>query len=179
MKTAVTVQLDGTSFALEERAFLALRAYLDRAAARLGNHPDRSDVLAGLERSIAGKLAARVAEPAAPCDERAMLVALREVGRVDGPDLGAPDSGGGDDRWRSRRLYRLRQGQLVAGVCTGLAAFAEIDVNIVRLLFVVGALFTGGLLLAAYIVLVFVMPVAYPEDERAAAHGGTQSGGSR
>jgi phage shock protein PspC (stress-responsive transcriptional regulator) len=57
-------------------------------------------------------------------------------------------------------------------VCTGLAAFAEIDVGIVRLLCIVGAAFTGGLLLAVYIVLMFAIPVAHTDEEIAAAHGG-------
>jgi len=178
MNTTITVDLGGTSFTLDERAYLALRAYLDRAAARLRNHPDRADVLAGLERSIAAKLARRTTGGTV-CDEAAVNSALKEVGRVDGPDLGEPEPGepepaaaayGG--RWRTRRLYRLRQGQRIAGVCTGLAAFAEIDVGIVRLVFIVAALLTGGLMLAAYVVLMFVIPVAHTDEEIAAAHGG-------
>jgi phage shock protein PspC (stress-responsive transcriptional regulator) len=178
MNTTITVDLGGTSFTLDERAYLKLRAYLDRAAARLGNHPDRADVLAGLERSIAAKLARR-APGGAGCDEAAVNSALKEVGRVDGPDLGEPEPGedesraaGYGARWRTRRLFRLRQGQQIAGVCLGLAAFAEIDVGIVRLLFIVGTLFTGGLLLAVYAVLMFVIPVAHTDEEIAAAHGG-------
>jgi phage shock protein PspC (stress-responsive transcriptional regulator) len=38
-------------------------------------------------------------------------------------------SGGGS------RLIRLKNGRMVAGVCTGLAAYFKIDVNLIRLLF--------------------------------------------
>jgi phage shock protein PspC (stress-responsive transcriptional regulator) len=65
----------------------------------------------------------------------------------------------------------LRDGK-IAGVCAGLAAFAEVDVNIVRLVFIIAALFSFGLLLAAYVVLMFVLPVAHTDEEIAAAHGG-------
>jgi len=173
MKTAITVELDGTSFALDERALLALRAYLDRAAARLRAHPDRVEVLAALERNVAAKLARRGAAPNAPIAEAEMLAALKEVGRVDGPDLGEADpaTAGSYGRSRTRRLYRLKEGQQIVGVCTGLAAFADVEVGIVRLIFILGAVFSGGLLLVAYVVLMFVMPIAHTEVEIAAAHG--------
>jgi phage shock protein PspC (stress-responsive transcriptional regulator) len=173
MRSTITVELDGTSFALTERAFLALHSYLERAGARLGTHPDRSAVLSGLERSIAAELARRGAVPGGVLDEAAVVAALKQVGRVDGPDLGEAETAepGAGER-RRRRLFRLRQGQQIAGVCAGLAAYAEIDVNIVRLLFILGAFFTGGLLLGVYIVLMFVMPVARTDDEIAEAHGG-------
>jgi phage shock protein PspC (stress-responsive transcriptional regulator) len=181
MNTTITVELGGKRFTLDESAYRALRSYLDRASARLGGHPDRADVLAGLERSIAAKLERR-APAGGVCDEAVLIAALGEVGRVDGPDLGRPEDGepepsaaaGNDTRWRTRRLYRLRDGK-IAGVCAGLAAFAEIDVGIVRLLFIVAALFSFGLLLAVYVVLMFVLPVAHTDEEIAAAHGGRRN----
>jgi phage shock protein C len=153
-------------------------AYLGRAGARLGAHPDRAAVLQGLERSIAAQLARDGALLGVACAEGTLLAALKRVGRVDGPELGEPSANASvaTSERRSRRLFRLRHGQQLAGVCTGLAAFAEVDVNIVRLLFIVGTLFTGGLLIAAYVILVFVMPIARTEEEIAAAHGGMPPG---
>ena len=181
MNSTHNVELGGKGFTLDERAYLALRTYLDRAAARLGGHPDRPEVLAGLERAIAAKLELR-APVGGSCDEATVAAALREVGRVEGPDLGEPETAAPEPQaidgrapWHARRLYRLRDDQKIAGVCSGLAAFAEIDPNIVRLLFVVGAFFSFGLLLAAYVVLVFVMPIAHTDDEIAAAHGGRRA----
>lgn len=180
MNTMITVELGGKRFALDEPAYRALRSYLDRASARLGGHPDRDEVLAGLERSIAAKLERR-APAGGMCDEAVLTAALSEVGRVDGPELGRPDedeaepaAASYDTRRPTRRLYRLRDGK-IAGVCAGLAAFAEVDVNIVRLVFIIAALFSFGLLLAAYVVLMFVLPVAHTDEEIAAAHGGRRA----
>ena len=203
MKAAITVELDGSTFVLDQGAYDALRSYLDRAAARLGNHPDRADVLAGLERSIAAKLARGPAGEGAPLDEGEMRAALKEVGRVDGPELGGAEPASGRAtgpknraaRWtgaaargrnprpglrsdaptprpRKRRLYRLRDGQHIAGVCAGLAAFSEVDVGLIRFLFLIGTMFSGGVLLVGYVVLMFVMPIARTEAEVAEAHGG-------
>lgn len=173
MKAAVTVEIGGASYRLDEDAFLALRAYLERAAQRLGDHPDRAEVLAGLERSISAKLASKAGARSMPFDGAEMGAALKEVGKVDGPQLGASH----DERVsaavsrRSRRLYRLCEGRKIAGVCAGLAAFADLDVNLVRAILVVLALFSGGAVLLGYLVLTFLVPIARTPSEIAAAHG--------
>ena len=85
MKTAISVDLGGTPYSLDQDAFLTLHAYLDRATERLGEHPDRDEVLAGLERSIGTKLA-RGGERSAPIGAAEMAATLREVGKVEGLD---------------------------------------------------------------------------------------------
>jgi phage shock protein C len=60
------------------------------------------------------------------------------------------------DAARGRPLLRRRDGRLWAGVCTGLAAYLRIDVNLVRLAFGILTVFYGlGVLiyLAAWAVL--------------------------
>ena len=120
--------------------------------------------MAGLERSIAAKLRRRLdAQPGATFDGAQMVATLKEVGRVDGPSLdatAASDYSSSLGRFRSRRLHRVREGQQIAGVCKGLAAFTEIDVGIIRLTFVLGAVFSGGIVVVAYLVLMFIMPIA-------------------
>lgn len=177
MKTSITVELDGVSFALEESAWQALRNYLDRAAARLGLHPDKLDVLRGLERSIAAKLARAADGRTAPLSGPEMAAALREVGRVDGPQLGSATEGVGSSHgWeRARRLYRLTEGQQIAGVCTGLAAFADIDVGLVRFIFILLAVFSGGVAVLGYVLMMFLVPLARTPEEIAAARGAVTS----
>ena len=170
MKSAISVELDGTLFTSDEPAYAALRSYLDRAGARLGSHPDCADVIAGLERSIAAKLRQR-APTHVTIDEAAMLAALKEVGRVDGPAL-ASSAAGGYSAPRARKLYRLRQGNWFGGVCVGIAAYAGIDPVVVRLIFILAAFFSGGIVILVYFVLMFVMPIAVTDAEIADAHGG-------
>jgi len=48
----------------------------------------------------------------------------------------------------TKRLYRIQDGRLVAGVCVGLAAYFGIDPTLARLVFVVLTVFGGfGVLL--------------------------------
>ena len=44
----------------------------------------------------------------------------------------------------TKRLYRRRQGRIVAGVCAGLAAYLGVDPNLIRLAFAVLTVFGGG-----------------------------------
>ena len=48
---------------------------------------------------------------------------------------------------------------MIAGVCGGIAEYLEIDPTVVRAMYVLVSLFTGGVPgLIGYIILVFVMP---------------------
>jgi phage shock protein C len=56
-----------------------------------------------------------------------------------------------------RRLMRAREGRKIAGVCQGFAEYFDVDVTLVRLLWVVVA-FCGAFGVIAYIVAWIVMP---------------------
>lgn len=144
-------------FRLDDPAYKRLAAYLDRAAARLQDDPDRAEVLADLEGSVGDRLAALLGS-----GDRLITAAdidgiLEAIGAVDtGRD--APP-GDGDASPRRRRLHRIREGQQIAGVCTGIAAYAELDVDWVRTVFVLGTLVTAGILGLVYIALALILPV--------------------
>lgn len=46
----------------------------------------------------------------------------------------------------------------IFGVCCGLSKFTGIDVSIVRILFILGALFTGSILFWIYLLLGLILP---------------------
>jgi phage shock protein C len=57
----------------------------------------------------------------------------------------------------SKRLYRVREGRVIAGVCAGIAAYFGIDPTLVRLAFALVTIFGGaGILL--YLVAWIVIP---------------------
>lgn len=51
-----------------------------------------------------------------------------------------------------RRLVRRRDDRMVAGVCSGVAAYLGVDVTLVRLVTVLGAIFGFGTFIVAYLV---------------------------
>lgn len=66
-----------------------------------------------------------------------------------------------------KKLYKVREGKVLAGVCQGLAEYLDIDVSIVRILTVVLALcYSVGLV--AYIAAALILPWKedlYPSDD--------------
>ena len=56
-----------------------------------------------------------------------------------------------------KRLYRTREGRVVAGVCTGIAAYFGIDPTLVRLAFALLTIF-GGAGILIYLIAWIVMP---------------------
>ena len=59
MQRVITVNLGGNAFQLDEDAYERLRAYAAAAEKRLGANPDRREILADLERSVADHIVLR------------------------------------------------------------------------------------------------------------------------
>ena len=57
-----------------------------------------------------------------------------------------------------KRLYRIEEGKMVAGVCGGVAEYFNIDPTVVRLGWVLVSCFAGAGIIA-YIAAAIIMPV--------------------
>ncbi len=77
-------------------------------------------------------------------------------GRPDGHSGGMTNHTGTDG---PRRLVRIREGRMIAGVCTGLGAYLGVDPVLVRVIFVVLTVLGGGGLLV-YLAAWLLMPEA-------------------
>ena len=76
------------------------------------------------------------------------------------PPAQQPDDGAGGPARRPgpRRLVRSRDDKMIAGVCAGVADYFGVDVTLVRLLTVLGAVFSGGTFVVAYVVAWLLLP---------------------
>ena len=68
----------------------------------------------------------------------------------------------------NRRLYRSRQDSVLGGVAGGVAEYLDVDPSIVRVIWAVLAIVTGGLFLVLYIVMWIVVPEGSPPPPAAA-----------
>lgn len=188
MKKVIQITLSGhpTPFQLDQAADEALQSYLDRATSRLESDPDHEEVLRDLEQSIAEKLARLPDATTRVVRREEVDSALEEVGAVDigNADAVVPQPRSG----QRRRFYRIAQGQWLAGVCVGLAAYSSIRVSRVRLIVVIASMFVAflamvsllssvvlGFFLAAlplviYLALAFAVPVVRSSGEYIANH---------
>ncbi len=109
------------------------------------------------------------AEPAAAAGVGA---GSAEPGQADGGERPpSPADPGAGENAGARHLFQIREGAMLSGVCNGLAAYFGVDVTLVRVIFVVFALLTGGIGAAVYLVMMIVVPVAVTAEQMAAAHG--------
>ena len=177
MQKVISINLNGNAYQLDESAYEMLREYLACAERQLSDNPDKAEIMADLEQAIADKCQAYLGphKTVVAADEINRIVA--EMGPVDTAPGDAPHTGsgsGGDsarDGAPPRRLYRIIDGAMVGGVCNGLAAYFQVDVTLIRIVFAFTAIFTKGVGIFAYIVLMFVIPEASTPEARAAATG--------
>jgi phage shock protein PspC (stress-responsive transcriptional regulator) len=180
MKKVVSISLNGNSYQLEEPGYEELRVYLERAEARLADSPDRTEVMADLEQAIGEKCRAVLGPHKSVVSAADISGIIREMGPVESPDGKPADAGfatGGASSSSSpgphprKRLFKIREGQMWAGVCNGVAAYINVDVTWVRIAVALLTLFSGGGVFLVYLVLAFIVPYADTAEDRAAAFG--------
>lgn len=189
MNKVITINLDGNAYPLEEGGYDALRAYLETATARLRDNPDRDEILSDIERAIAEKFRALLSNHKSVVLSREVATVLEEMGPIEadfaeaakpgsapGASSGPGGKGaGGEERspgsgGQPRKLYRIHEGAMIAGVCNGIAAYINVDPTLVRLAFVLLTIVWGAGLLV-YVVMAIVVPEARSPEEKAAASG--------
>lgn len=171
MHRVIDISLAGhaSPFRLHDDAYERLRQYLDDAGRRLGLDADRAEVIGDLEQSIGDKLRGRLLRGKEVVDLGDVAAALEEIGPVEAgrtdaaassdPAPGAAGPSPAPAAVPRRRLFRIREDQSIAGVCNGLAAYADISVAWVRVLFVIFTILTAGGFALVYLLLVLIMPV--------------------
>ncbi|MFO0447342.1 MAG: PspC domain-containing protein, partial [Pseudomonadota bacterium] len=172
MRPVIRVSLNGHARQLEDDAHALLTQYLDAAARTLDGNPDRAEILADLERSIAEKSARFLVGGREVLERAQIALVLDEIGPVEPASNGAaadatstrgPAETGGAGPATGPAPARLRQisdGAMISGLCNGIAAWAGLDVTIVRIVAVVLAFATGGAAIFVYLLLMFIVPYA-------------------
>jgi len=56
------------------------------------------------------------------------------------------------------KLTKSQKNKIVFGICGGISEYSGIDASLVRILFILGSIFSGSLLLWIYLILVFIVP---------------------
>jgi phage shock protein C len=63
-----------------------------------------------------------------------------------------------------KRLYRSRKERMIGGVCGGIGEYLNMDATVIRLIFVIAALW-GGAGLLIYLVMLLIVPEAPEQTE--------------
>jgi len=181
MRKVTTINLNNNAYQIDEQGYDALRDYLSVAERNLEGNPDRAEILADLEQAIGDKCRSSLGAHKTVVSVEDIQRILDEMGPVEptspsaapgATSAGAAPAGSGVGPMPfPRRMYRLEEGSMWGGVCTGLAAYFGVDVVWMRVIFVLLTLFTSGIWILIYIAMCFIVPKAETAEERAAAHG--------
>jgi len=180
MNKVITINLNGNAYSIEERGYESLLGYLDAAEAQLKDNPDRAEIMSDLEQAIAEKCRNFLNPQKTVVTSAEIDQIIREMGPVEA-DAGSSSSdrqSGASDSNRAqssakgpKRLFRIREGQQIEGVCMGLAVYSGVDVTIIRLLFILVAIASGGIAVGGYFVLMLIVPYADTAEQQAQAYG--------
>ena len=182
MQKVVSISLNGIAYQLEEPGYNQLRTYLERAESRLKDSPDRAEVMNDLEQAIGEKCARVLGPHKTVVNEAEVAKIIEEMGPVESAEEKAAGAGAAPKARAEqaspymgpqprKRLFKIREGAMWAGVCNGIAAYINVDVTWVRIAFVLLTIFSWGGMFLVYIVLAFIVPTAETAEDRAAAFG--------
>lgn len=161
------IHLGRQPFTIAVDAHKLLRSYLEAIEQQVG---PKSEVIKEVELRMAELLAERgiTGEKVVLEDDVAFLKEqLGEPGDFKDEDH---EAGKSEAEQPQKRLFRNTANGMIAGVCSGIAAYFGVDVTIVRLIFV-AALLLGGAAIPIYIVLWLVMPEAKTPSDRLQMQG--------
>lgn len=170
------VGIGGKSFTVDANAYDRLDAYLNVFRSKLSVE-ERAESMEELESRVAELLHQFMSESGKEVVSLWMVNdVISRIGLPDGSSMddtyqqnGSRRENGGTQTGQTKKLYRDPRNQMIGGVCAGLAAYADVDVVIIRLLAVLAVFVTVGLL--AYVIFWIVVPVADTADKQCELRG--------
>ena len=179
MKKTLNVAIGGCSFTIDEDAYMALESYLDSFKSGLDSSSNSSQVMDELEMRIADLLKVQIGRREV-IDLNMVNSVLNQIGPVaprpqqtnaNAEEQKQEDTYSGQQHQNAvRKFYRDAENKRIAGVCSGLALYLNIDVTLVRIVFLV-ALICGSAGFWIYLVLWIVAPEARTAAEKCELRG--------
>ena len=165
MKITVSINLGGYSFNIDEDAYAELKMYLKNLELHFAGEESSSEILSDIETRMAEIF-------------RTKLTNFKQVINIDDVRqvisvLGSPEDISDNDGPTARekfsspgyhRMYRDTDHRVIGGVCAGMAAYWDIELWLVRLIFFALAMMGVGILI--YLILYIVIPEAKTTAEK-------------
>lgn len=184
MKTAITIHISERVFTIDEDAHKRLEHYLQELRtyfAADASDDEAKEIIADIENRIAEILTDRLGGKRPVVTTEDVSFVMKEMGTVaaiakensnnESESEQTESTKDTKEGWRpGRKLYRDTDNEVIAGVCSGIAAYFDIDVTFIRIAFLILALLNGfGIIV--YIILWIAMPEAVTAAEKAAMRG--------
>ncbi len=171
MNKTVSANISGFVFNIEENAYDQLRQYLKSIRSKFNDEEEREEIMADIEARIAELFQERISlnkEVILETDISDIIEILGQPADFSTEDETISDSTNNYEKQKTgadvnesirRKLFRDKDDAILGGVCSGLSYYFNVDVFIIRLLFVV-LFITAGSGVLLYIILLIILPEA-------------------
>lgn len=164
MKQTYSINLGGIVFNIDDDAYHQLKTYLHQIEAHFANEEEAREIMADIESRIAELFQERIKGGKQVIDMKDVI----DIKII----LGSPDEFGDQENGSSaygkkkekfgpsgyRRIYRDPDNRIIAGVCSGMGAYWQIEPWIFRVIFLIFIFgFVGPII---YLILWIVIPEA-------------------
>jgi phage shock protein PspC (stress-responsive transcriptional regulator) len=174
MKKVINAGIGGRSFAMDEDAYSKLKKYLNAFRTKSNLGLQSKEVMEDLEERIAELFSENITQYRNVVD---IMVVERVIAQLGMPD-GEPYSEEGEDpiseilsgNKPTRKFYRNSCEKSIAGVCSGIALYLNIDTLLVRIVFII-ALFMGSAGFWIYVILWIAAPLAETPAQKCQMYG--------
>lgn len=141
---------------MDEESYQIIDKYLDSLKRYYGAQAEGAEILEDIEERMGELLAERCGQEnvVTPADARYAIGILGSPAAIEGGE--AAETGTAAASKAIKRLYRNPDGKIIGGVCSGLAAYLNWDVTLIRIVLAlaeIGMLFWGEA--------IFVIPLLY------------------
>jgi len=160
MKITISINLGGYSFNIDEDAYAELKRYLKNLELHFAGEESSLEILSDIETRIAELFRAKLTSYKQVINIDDVGQAISVMGTPE--DIFDNDGPSARDKFSApgyHRMYRDTDHRIIGGVCSGMAAYWDLESWIVRVIFVILAI-SGGLGILLYLILYIVLPEA-------------------
>ena len=169
MKRAISINLGGIVFNIDDDAYRELQTYLTQIESCFSDREESKEIMNDIEVRIAELFNERITDYKKVITSKDVKDIIDVMG---GPEQFGETENGSTQKQRERfgpsgyrRMYRDPDNRILGGVCSGMSAYWRIDPIILRILFVIAFLgFGTGLII--YIILWIVLPEAKTKAQK-------------
>jgi phage shock protein PspC (stress-responsive transcriptional regulator) len=165
MKITVIINLGGYSFNIDEDAYAELKRYLKNLELHFAGEESSSEILSDIETRMAELFRTKLTGYKQVITIEDVYQVIKVLGTPE--DISDNEGPTARDKFSSpgyHRMYRDTDHRVIGGVCAGMAAYWDIELWLVRLIFFVLAMMGVGILI--YLILYIVLPEAKTTAEK-------------
>ena len=171
MKKIININLSGRVVPIEDSAYEKLQEYIESLRRYFANEEGRDEIINDIESRIAELMSEKVRKGADSITDADVNEIANSMGRpedFEGEEVKEQSYSSASTAQQfaqteappkvKRGLYRDTSDKFIGGVCSGIAAYLNVDPAIVRILFAIITFGGFGLGFLAYIILWIVLP---------------------